>query len=86
MAKWIRVAIGTDPATDYTYINLDHVKQAQIIATVSGPSGFGIELGGDGPTDLGSVYGRWDTAAHANAALALLVGGVDLSDTVGEAI
>lgn len=82
MATWIRVAIGSYE----TYLNLDHVKQAQVFATVSGPSGYGIELGGDGDTDLGSVYGRWDTAAEANAALRLLVRGIDLSATEGEEI
>lgn len=30
--------------------------------------------------------GRWDTAAEANAALQLLLSGVDLSATVGEEV
>lgn len=85
MSTWIRVAIGTDPADDYAYLNLDHARQAQVIATASGPSGYTIEFGGDGGADLGSVYARWDTAAHANAALQLLVRGVDLLGTTGEA-
>lgn len=84
MARWVRISIGSDPGDDYTYLNLDHVKQAQVIATVSGPSGYTIEFGGDGSADLGSVYGLWSTAAEANAALQLLVGGVDLHATTGE--
>jgi len=85
MATWIRVAVGADPATDYAYLNLDHVKQAQVVATTSGPSGYTIEFGGDGGADLGSVYGRWDTAVHANTALQLLLRGIDLLGTTGEA-
>jgi hypothetical protein len=84
VSTWIRVAVGTDPADDYTYLNLDHVRQAQVTATVSGPSGYTVEFGGEGGADLGSVYARWDTAAHANAALQLLLGGVDLLGTTGE--
>jgi hypothetical protein len=77
------MAIGSSDSTEYTYMNLNFVQQAQVFATVSGPSGYGIEFGGPG-TDLGAVYGRWDTAAEANAALALLVGGTDFSATTGE--
>jgi hypothetical protein len=75
MATWVRMAIGSDDVDDFTYLNMDHVKQAQVTPTVSGPSGYMIELGGEGPADFGAVYGRWDTAAHANAALQLLVRG-----------
>lgn len=86
MATWIRAAVGADLADDYTYLNLDHVKQAQVIPTSGGLAGYTVEFGGDGGADLGSVYARWDTAAHANAALQLLLRGIDLSDTVGEAV
>lgn len=86
MATWIRVAIGSSPDDDYTYLNLDHVKQAQVIPTSGGPSGYTVEFGGDGSADLGSIYGRWSTAAEANAALQLLVRGVDLSATAGEEV
>lgn len=80
MATWVRVAVG-----DYvSYVNMDHVKQAQVIATTSGPSGYSIELGGDESADLGAVYGLWDTAEHAGDALQLLIHGVDLSATAVE--
>ena len=85
MATWIRIAVGDDPADNYTYLNLDRkAVQAQVIPTVSGPSGFTIEFGGEGGADLGTIYGLWSTAAEADAALKLLVRGIDLSATVGE--
>lgn len=84
MATWIRIAAGSDPADDFTYLNLDTGTQAQVIATVSGPTGFTVEFTTADATSLGSIYGRWDTAPHANEALQLLLRGIDLSATVGE--
>lgn len=82
MATWIRVAVG-----DYeTYLNMNHVVQAQVAPTAGGPAGYIIELGGEGPSDFGAVYARWDTAAEANAALRLLVRGIDLAATEGEEV
>lgn len=80
MSTWVRIATGDN----FTYLNLDHVKQAQVVATTSGPAGYTVEFGGDGGADLGAIYGRWDTAAHADAALQLLLRGTDLSATAGE--
>lgn len=84
--SWVRVSAGSSPSTDFTYLNLDHVVQAQVIPTASGPSGFTVEFGGEAAADLGSIYARWDTAADADAALQTLLGGVSLLSTTGQEV
>lgn len=82
--SWVRVAVGSNASTEFTYLNLDHVVEARVVPTVSGPTGYTIEVYGEASADLGSIYARWDTAAHADQALQLLVGGVDLLGTTGQ--
>lgn len=85
MSRWVRIAVGASPADDYSYVNLDAVEQATVIATTSGPTGFTIELGFNESSSV-PIFGLWSTAAEANAALQLLLSGVDLSATVGESV
>jgi hypothetical protein len=86
MTNWVRTGAGSDPATLHAYVNLDLVQVAQVVATVSGPAGYTIEFGDADGSDLGSVYGRWDTADEANAALRLMFHGFDLGATEGEEV
>lgn len=84
MATWIRHSVATDADVDWTYVNLDHVRQIRVAATTGGPAGFVLILTGDNGDLPGSVYSRWDTAAQADEALRNIIGGVDLLDTKGE--
>jgi hypothetical protein len=86
MTNWVRIAAGSDPANLHSYLNLNQVQTAQVVATLSGPSGYTIEFGDADGSDLGSVYGRWDTAEEANAALRLMFHGFDLGATEGEEV
>lgn len=84
MTNWVRITEGPDPANQHSYLNLNQAQTAMVVATVSGPAGYTIEFGDADGSDLGSVYGRWDTAAEANAALQLMLHGFDLGATAGE--